>query len=231
MCLLHVNIQPEKFSTASLASWRRICISPSRASPSRCASIPAHRSCPLLFFSLSNAPTPFEKKMATRRTASEAGLPPADDEQRPSQRRRLAPAEEQEEQQQPQQPQQPAAPEQQQQGVWVPPARLVDASQEQGRFRCRVVSGTGARCQKDPFTTVCPICRERAKDELGTTVLPCGHTFCTGCIGNWIDSSGSVTPEVRCPTCRALITPAVVALSHQQRGVSRSSSPIPGLLS
>ena len=149
MCLLHVNIQPEKFSTASLASWRRICISPSRASPSRCASIPAHRSCPLLFFSLSNAPTPFGKKMATRRTASEAGLPPADDEQRPSQRRRLAPAEEQEEQQQPQQPQQPAAPEQQQQGVWVPPARLVDASQEQGRFRCRVVSGTGARCQKE----------------------------------------------------------------------------------
>ena len=52
----------------------------------------------------------------------------------------------------------------------------------------------------------CGICLEDSKDPLN---LPCGHSFCDGCLGEWRSRYG-VTEEMRtkCPICRARIPPS-----------------------
>ena len=52
----------------------------------------------------------------------------------------------------------------------------------------------------------CGICLEDSKDPLD---LPCGHSFCDGCLGEWRSRYG-VKEEMRtkCPTCRARIPPS-----------------------
>ena len=52
----------------------------------------------------------------------------------------------------------------------------------------------------------CGICLEDSEDPLN---LPCGHSFCDGCIGEWRSRYG-VKEEMRrkCPTCRATIPPS-----------------------
>ena len=52
----------------------------------------------------------------------------------------------------------------------------------------------------------CGICLEDSKNPLN---LPCGHSFCDGCLGEWRSRYG-VKEEMRrkCPTCRARIPPS-----------------------
>ena len=52
----------------------------------------------------------------------------------------------------------------------------------------------------------CGICLEEPKDPLG---LPCGHSFCDGCLNEWRSRYG-VEEEMRrkCPICRARIPPS-----------------------
>ena len=52
----------------------------------------------------------------------------------------------------------------------------------------------------------CGICLEDSKDPLN---LPCGHSFCDGCLGEWRSRYG-VEEEMRrkCPICRAKIPPS-----------------------
>ncbi|EJK74853.1 hypothetical protein THAOC_03446 [Thalassiosira oceanica] len=52
----------------------------------------------------------------------------------------------------------------------------------------------------------CGICLEDSKDPLD---LPCGHSFCHGCLGEWRSRYG-VEEEMRskCPICRAKIPPS-----------------------
>ena len=52
----------------------------------------------------------------------------------------------------------------------------------------------------------CGICLEDSEDPLN---LPCGHSFCDGCIDGWRSRFG-VVEEMRrkCPTCRATIPPS-----------------------
>ena len=52
----------------------------------------------------------------------------------------------------------------------------------------------------------CAICLEDSEDPLN---LPCGHSFCDGCLGEWRSRYG-VKDEMRrkCPSCRARIPPS-----------------------
>ena len=52
----------------------------------------------------------------------------------------------------------------------------------------------------------CGICLEETKDPMD---LPCGHSFCGGCLNEWRSRYG-VKEEMRrkCPTCRAMIPPS-----------------------
>jgi len=52
----------------------------------------------------------------------------------------------------------------------------------------------------------CGICLEESKDPLD---LPCGHSFCDGCLDEWRSRYG-VEEEMRrkCPICRATIPPS-----------------------
>ncbi|EJK52480.1 hypothetical protein THAOC_28235, partial [Thalassiosira oceanica] len=52
----------------------------------------------------------------------------------------------------------------------------------------------------------CGICLEDSKDPLS---LPCGHSFCAGCLDQWRSRYG-VNEEMRrkCPICRARIPPS-----------------------
>ena len=54
--------------------------------------------------------------------------------------------------------------------------------------------------------TTCGICLEDPKDPLD---LPCGHSFCDGCLGEWRSRYG-VEEDMRrkCPICRARIPPS-----------------------
>ncbi|EJK55547.1 hypothetical protein THAOC_24713, partial [Thalassiosira oceanica] len=54
--------------------------------------------------------------------------------------------------------------------------------------------------------TTCGICLEEPKDPLN---LPCGHSFCDGCLDQWRSRYG-VVEEMRrkCPICRATIPPS-----------------------
>ena len=54
--------------------------------------------------------------------------------------------------------------------------------------------------------TTCGICLEDSKDPLD---LPCGHSFCDGCLGEWRSRYG-VDEDMRrkCPICRARIPPS-----------------------
>ncbi|EJK67061.1 hypothetical protein THAOC_11954 [Thalassiosira oceanica] len=54
--------------------------------------------------------------------------------------------------------------------------------------------------------TTCGICLEEPKDPMN---LPCGHSFCEGCLGEWRSRYG-VKEEMRrkCPICRARIPPS-----------------------
>ena len=63
----------------------------------------------------------------------------------------------------------------------------------------------------------CGICLEEPKDPLD---LPCGHSFCDGCLDGWRSRYG-VEEEMRtkCPICRARIPPSreMVATLHSWR--------------
>ncbi|EJK54645.1 hypothetical protein THAOC_25709 [Thalassiosira oceanica] len=54
--------------------------------------------------------------------------------------------------------------------------------------------------------TTCGICLEEPRDPLN---LPCGHSFCDGCLNEWRSRYG-VEEEMRrkCPICRATIPPS-----------------------
>ena len=63
--------------------------------------------------------------------------------------------------------------------------------------------------------TTCGICLEEPKDPMN---LPCGHSFCDGCLNKWRSRHG-VEEEMRrkCPICRARIPPSkemVTTLLH-----------------
>ena len=54
----------------------------------------------------------------------------------------------------------------------------------------------------------CGICLEDSKDPLN---LPCGHSFCDGCLNGWRSRYGTGVDEemrTKCPTCRARIPPS-----------------------
>ncbi|EJK45746.1 hypothetical protein THAOC_35623 [Thalassiosira oceanica] len=59
--------------------------------------------------------------------------------------------------------------------------------------------------------TTCGICLEESKDPLN---LPCGHSFCDGCLDGWRSRYG-VEEEMRrrCPICRARIPPSKEMMS------------------
>ena len=63
----------------------------------------------------------------------------------------------------------------------------------------------------------CGICLEDSKDPLN---LPCGHSFCGGCLDEWRSRYG-VKEEMRtkCPICRARIPPSkeIAGLLHVYR--------------
>ena len=54
--------------------------------------------------------------------------------------------------------------------------------------------------------TTCGICLEESEDPLN---LPCGHSFCDGCLDGWRSRYG-VDEDMRrkCPICRASIPPS-----------------------
>ena len=58
----------------------------------------------------------------------------------------------------------------------------------------------------DVTERTCGICLEESKDPLD---LPCGHSFCDGCLDEWRSRYG-VEDEMRrkCPICRAMIPPS-----------------------
>ena len=58
----------------------------------------------------------------------------------------------------------------------------------------------------DVTEMTCGICLEESKDPLN---LPCGHSFCDGCLNEWRSRYG-VEDEMRtkCPICRARIPPS-----------------------
>ena len=60
--------------------------------------------------------------------------------------------------------------------------------------------------QGDVVVVTCGICLEDSNDPLN---LPCGHSFCGGCLGEWRSRYG-VDEEMRtkCPICRARIPPS-----------------------
>ena len=69
----------------------------------------------------------------------------------------------------------------------------------------------------DVTETTCGICLEDSKDPLD---LPCGHSFCDGCLNEWRSRYG-VDEDMRrkCPTCRARIPPSkeMVSTLHTYR--------------
>ncbi|EJK49545.1 hypothetical protein THAOC_31567 [Thalassiosira oceanica] len=106
------------------------------------------------------------------------------------------------------------------------PTRLLEAPAETGRPERRrkaqcVATGTAVHeinssmTTKDPARNdiavcvegqACGICLEEPKDPLN---LPCGHSFCDGCLDEWRSRYG-VDEEMRrkCPICRARIPPS-----------------------
>jgi len=67
----------------------------------------------------------------------------------------------------------------------------------------------------------CGICLDEANDPLN---LPCGHSFCGGCLDEWRSRYG-VEEEMRskCPTCRARIPPSkeMAAMLQTYRAVKK----------
>ncbi|EJK55244.1 hypothetical protein THAOC_25042, partial [Thalassiosira oceanica] len=63
-----------------------------------------------------------------------------------------------------------------------------------------------AHLADDVTERTCGICLEDPKDPLN---LPCGHSFCDGCLNEWRSRYG-VEEEMRrkCPICRARIPPS-----------------------
>ncbi|EJK67216.1 hypothetical protein THAOC_11783 [Thalassiosira oceanica] len=107
------------------------------------------------------------------------------------------------------------------------PTRLLEAPAETGhdrnaeerhRARCRgkyMENNNNSMTTNDPVRNdidvcaeeqTCGICLEAPKDPLD---LPCGHSFCDGCINEWRSRYG-VEEETRrkCPICRARIPPS-----------------------
>ncbi|EJK63192.1 hypothetical protein THAOC_16163 [Thalassiosira oceanica] len=68
------------------------------------------------------------------------------------------------------------------------------------------MDGTDANTVDVVTETTCAICLEDPKDPLN---LPCGHSFCDGCLNEWRSRYG-VKEEMRrkCPICRATIPPS-----------------------
>ncbi|MCL7039039.1 hypothetical protein MKW94_008530 [Papaver nudicaule] len=50
---------------------------------------------------------------------------------------------------------------------------------------------------KEKVLDTCAVCLTKYEDEDMLRLLPCGHTFHTECIGNWLASYGTT-----CPCCR-----------------------------
>ena len=67
----------------------------------------------------------------------------------------------------------------------------------------------------------CGVCLEDSTDPLN---LPCGHSFCAGCLNEWRSRYG-VDEEMRrkCPICRARIPPSteMVAIMNTYRAVKQ----------
>ena len=65
-------------------------------------------------------------------------------------------------------------------------------------------------CAEEP---TCGICLEEPKDPLD---LPCGHSFCDGCINEWRSRYGvEEGMRTKCPICRARIPPSKEMVSSR----------------
>ena len=51
--------------------------------------------------------------------------------------------------------------------------------------------------KKLDITEPCSICQEHMKPPQYVRTLPCGHSFCSGCIEKWVTKHSA-----NCPTCR-----------------------------
>jgi Zinc finger, C3HC4 type (RING finger) len=51
---------------------------------------------------------------------------------------------------------------------------------------------------------LCVICRDTLKDKPKKALVPCGHTFCSGCVDR-VKASGDSYSLAKCPSCRERI--------------------------
>jgi hypothetical protein len=81
-----------------------------------------------------------------------------------------------------------------------------------GERRLRELSappGTRVWVEQPSAMLCCSLCDEvfgRVPEEREPLTLPCGHSFCRGCLARWYSAPGKLCPNCRSPTLLAGIT-------------------------